>query len=266
MKKTVLTILTSIIATSMLWLLLGAAPPAPIWRNNFSTNEPPFPVIGNWTYSNSVPASGTTNCVVFLDTEISEVRGGTTLWTLTGWANGNNTAFTWNGGQSALFTNGSTLIAVQDATINPLRVFGKSGQGVAYIGVLDGAGNEIGTFRTNAFWATTNDFFATLQSTDNTTNTILNITPRDNSVVRCLIDVVGYNSTASASYGKVGTFKSVAGTVTQIGAIGTVGAAEDDSAYDALVDTTANTIRVRVAGNTGRTVNWKCYFKTIYSE
>jgi len=266
MNKSLRNILISVIATSILWLLLGAAPPAPIWRNNFSTNEPPFPVIGNWTYSNAVPANSTTNCVVFLDTGISEVRGGSTIWTLSSWNSSDSTAFNWNGGQSALNTNGSGLFAVQNAGVTPLKIFGKTGQGVDYAQVLDGAANVVAYMRSNVFWATTNDFFAILTTTDNTTNNIQTLTMRDNSVVRCIVDVVGYNSTSSASYGKVGTFKSVAGTVTQVGATATVGAAEDDAAYECILDTSANIVRVRVAGNTGRTVNWKCYLKTIYSE
>jgi hypothetical protein len=266
MKKTVLTILASMVATTALWLVLGAALPAPIWRNNFSTNEPPYPVIGTWFYSNANTITLTTNYLGFDENGITGYMGGSANWSLVGWSSGNNTVFNWNGGQSAFNTNGSGLFAVQDASVEPLRVLGKTGQGVPYFAVLDGAGNEVGTFRTNAFWATTNDFFSTLQTTDNTTNNIKTLTPRDNSMVRVKVDVVGYNSTASASYGKIGTFKSVAGTVTQVGATATVGQAEDDAVFECLLDTSANLIRVRVAGNTGRTVNWKCYLNTIYSE
>jgi len=77
------------------------------------------------------------------------------------------------------------------------------------------------------------------------------------------VNASAWNSTSSASYGKVGTFKNVSGTVSQISVTSTVGSAEDDSAFECLIDTASNTIRVRVAGNTGKTVNWAVY-GTIY--
>src|SRR5258706_1504739 len=111
--------------------------------------------------------------------------------------------------------------------------------------VPNAVSNIISYFRTSAFWATNTDFFATLQTTDNTTNNILTLTPRDNSVVRVRVDVIGYNSTSSASYGKIATFKSIAGVVTQVGATATIGQAEDDAVFECLTDTSANVIRVR---------------------
>jgi len=252
-------------AILLLGVLLGAVGPG-VNHNNFTTNVPGTAVVGPWSYSNANTITLTTNFITFDENGINEFRGGGAMWTLVAWSSGNNTTFNWNGGQSALFTNGSGLFAVQDKTVNALRVAGATGQAVQYASILDGAGNEIGYFRTNCFWATTNDFFTVLVTTDNTTNNIFTLTMRDNSAVRVIVDVIGYNSTSSASYGKVATFKSVGGSVTQVGNTATVGAAEDDAAYECLVDVSTDIIRVRVAGNTAKTVDWKCYVKTIYSE
>lgn len=109
------------------------------------------------------------------------------------------------------------------------------------------------------------DFIAQLTTTDNTTNNIYAFTPVNNSVVRVFVHVVGWNSTSSASYGKVGTFKNVSGTVTQVGAASTVGLAEDDAAFECLLDTASNQVRVRVAGNTGKTVNWTVWGTLYYA-
>jgi hypothetical protein len=116
---------------------------------------------------------------------------------------------------------------------------------------------------TNIF---TNSVTITLQTTDITTNILYSFTPLDNSICRLWVNVLGYNSTASASYGKAATFKSVAGTVTQVGSTATIGNGEDDTQYECLVDTASNAIRVRVAGNTGRTVNWSGLIEVMYSQ
>lgn len=104
-----------------------------------------------------------------------------------------------------------------------------------------------------------------LTTTDNTTNTIYSFTPTDNAVVRVWADIVGFNSVSSAGYGKVATFKSTNSVVVQVGITATVGSTEEDSAYEALIDTAANAVRVRVAGNTGKTVNWIAYVKLFYA-
>jgi len=275
MKRTVLTILTSIVATSVLWLLLGAAPPAPIWRNNFTTNEPPFPVIGDWSYSNSlagIPPNASTNMFIVDRTGIFQVPPNGTwspLWELFGCCDQSGRILEWGPFQnSALNTNGSAVLSVDNGSVTTLDVYyGSTGpQAAQAFQIHDAAGNVVGYFRTNVFWATTNDFFSTFQSTDNTTNVMFSLTPRDNSVVRVEVKVTAWNSTSSASYGRAGCFKSVAGTVTQVGAIAGLGIFEDDAAFECLLDTAANLIRVRVAGNTGKTVNWKCYVNTIYGE
>jgi hypothetical protein len=254
----------------VLIIFLGAAFPAPIWRNNFSTNEPPFPVIGDWYYSNSVQNSYT-NYIFNGAGGIGELEAGVPVWLLSppktglaGLSVGNGFGL-WGPTLGAFDVQFYTQFT--NATRPGVRFIGSPNQmNTNYFQIEDTAGNAIAYMRSNVFWATTNDFFATLQTTDNTTNNILTLTPRDNSAVRVKVDVVGYNSTSSASYGKLATFKSVAGTVTQVGSVASLGVAEDDAAYECLIDISANIIRVRVAGNTAKTVNWKCYLNTTYSE
>lgn len=123
-------------------------------------------------------------------------------------------------------------------------------------GVFSGTNNVI----------VTRDFAVSFQTTDNTTNTAYSFTMRDNTSCRVVVDIVGYNSTSSAGYTKTGTFKSVSGTVTLVGGTTSSGTAEDDAAYESILDTSANVIRVRVAGNTGKTVNWGIVGKVIYPQ
>ena len=79
------------------------------------------------------------------------------------------------------------------------------------------------------------------------------------------MNITGWNSTSSASYGRVATFKMVSGTLSMVGSTSAVGNAEDDSAFECLLDNASNQIRVRVAGNTGKTVNWTAAGNICYA-
>jgi len=60
----------------------------------------------------------------------------------------------------------------------------------------------------------------------------------------------------SAGYGIRGTYKNVAGTATLVGAIDANYTAEDQSAWDATLDVTGATTRVRVTGETNNNITW----------
>ena len=144
-----------------------------------------------------------------------------------------------------------------------MSIVGTANHATNHLEIRNSSGTILGYVATNGIYRSQYDFIAQLTTTDNTTNTIYAFTPVNNSVVRVYVQAVGWNSTSSASYGKAGTFKNVSGAITQISAVATVGAAEDDSAYECLLDTASNQIRVRVAGNIGKTVNWTV-FGTLY--
>lgn len=112
----------------------------------------------------------------------------------------------------------------------------------------------------------TNCIRVTLQTTDNTTNTIYSFTPRQDSCVRVVAEIVGFNSTNSASYQKAATFRNNGGTISQVGSTGTFASAEDDAAFESLIDLSGAAVRIRVAGDTGRTVNWTAYIRLYYSQ
>jgi len=156
----------------------------------------------------------------------------------------------------------TTLYATISTNI-PLSIVGTANHATNHLEIRNSSGAILGYVATNGIYRSQYDFLAQLTTTDNTTNNIYAFTPVNNSVVRVYVNVVGWNSTSSASYGKVAAFKNVSGTVTQIGALSTIGSAEDDSVFECLVDTASNQIRVRVAGNTGKTVNWYV-FGTLY--
>lgn len=266
-KQFLLTSAGGLLLAFVFFLLMGAAAPSPLQRNNFSTNVPGEPVIGGIIYSNGDPANVQTNYLIFSGGGIQSLSlGSRSIYKLYGWVNNTDKAFDWCNSASQLKTNGSGLFTGVNAGVVPITAAGATGQGVNYLQVMDGAANVIGFFRTNAMWQTTNDFYATLQTTDNTTNVILTITMRDNTAVRVSATTVGWNSTSSASTERIAAFKSVAGTVTQVGATATLGLFEDDAAYETLLDTAANVIRLRVAGNTAKTVNWKAYVSLLYGE
>lgn len=246
-----------------IFLLLAAAAPMPILRNQWTTNTPNSSIIGDYSYSNAVAGSGT-NFLVYTSQGIQSFAPGRSLWKAHGWY-GDPKIFEYGPG-SSMNSNGSAAITVVDAAVTPLQAQGATGQGVDYLQVKDSAANTIGYFRTNAMWQTTNDFYATVQTADATVTTIITLTMRDNASVQVGVRTAGFNATTSASYYRVAAFRSVAGTVTQIGPTTAVSTGEDNAAMDCTVSTTANTIIVQVTGIAATTINWKTYVSFFYGQ
>ena len=101
--------------------------------------------------------------------------------------------------------------------------------------------------------ATTNNTQTTLQSfTIPATTTVL---------LNCTVTARRTGGSAgtaedSAGYGIRGTYKNVAGTATLVGAIDANYTAEDQAAWDATLDVTGATTRVRVTGATNNNITW----------
>jgi len=218
-------------------------------------------------------AAGSTNVTVS-----TNYTGGKTVYTIdaTG-GGGSGTTYNFDTGQFGIVNTTNVTIGSGATVTNPVAR-ASSASAVALtakqaassttnaVEILDSSGNIIGRVITNGIYLGRYDFVATLQTTDNTTNVAYSFTPVDNSSVRVIIDAMAYNSTSSSSHGRIAAFKTVSGSVSQISITAAVGTFEDDSAYECLIDTSSNTIRVRVAGNTAKTVNWTVYGHVLYSQ
>lgn len=111
------------------------------------------------------------------------------------------------------------------------------------------------------------NYVATLTTTDNTTNTIFELTPpSSNCVVRVEARFLGFNSTSSASYGRIITAIVVNGSIAQVTSTATIGQHEDDTVYEGKLVVGPTTINGLVAGNTGRTVNWVAFVDVYYTN
>lgn len=106
---------------------------------------------------------------------------------------------------------------------------------------------------------------ASVQTTNNTTTTLISITPETTQELGVL-EIVILASDDTGGYSITGKknvhWKMIAGTVTIIN--NTVDAADSlDGLTTATwtVDASAGTLRVRVTGETGITINWYCYYQ-----
>jgi len=110
-------------------------------------------------------------------------------------------------------------------------------------------------------------FTATLNTTDNTTNAIATVAVPSNRVARVEAQFLGIGgSYQSASYGKVATFRNLGGTNTiQISITATIGAAETDSHFDALIRTDGTNAVLSVAGDTDVPMQWVTHVTVYYS-
>lgn len=111
------------------------------------------------------------------------------------------------------------------------------------------------------------NYVATLTTTDNTTNTIFELTPpSSNCVVRVETRFLGYNSTSCASYERIVTARVIGGTLSQVTSTATIGQHEDDTAFEGKLSVGSTTITGLVAGNTGRTVSWIAFVDVYYTN
>lgn len=165
--------------------------------------------------------------------------------------------------------NGAGTNATLYATIStnvPLGIVGASSHATNHLEIRNNSGAILGYVATNGFYRSQYDFYAQVATTDATTANAYTFTPRDNSVVRIVVNYSAWHSSTVASYGRIAVFKTVSGTITQIGATSSaLGTSEEDAAFDASIDFSGSTIRVRVAGNTGKTVNWVVSGSLLYA-
>lgn len=102
-------------------------------------------------------------------------------------------------------------------------------------------------------------FGATVTTTDATVTTCGSVTPTDLNVVRIVAHIVATKSShdAGAAYWITGVFRRSGGTVTQISSTTTIDVAEDDATWNATLDVSGTSVRVRVTGKAATTINWR---------
>ncbi len=97
-----------------------------------------------------------------------------------------------------------------------------------------------------------------VQTTDATVTTLDSFTIASNSaaVVSWLVTGIKSDSSQAAAYSCTACFKNNAGTVAQVGTTTTTVIGESDAAWDATVDNSTTTIRLRITGKAATTVQW----------
>lgn len=159
------------LAAIVMWFVLGAAAPAPVYRNQWSTNVPGQPVIGDFIYSNSV-AGAETNFLRATSQGILSLAGGNrSLWKLYGWF-GTDKVFDWNSSQSKLLTNGAVVLLMIDPAQTGLLVTGAAGQTADLFSGANSAGGVLVSLRSDGriYSSVLSSNLATY--TDNNTNLV----------------------------------------------------------------------------------------------
>lgn len=112
--------------------------------------------------------------------------------------------------------------------------------------------------------------YATVSTTDATVTTLATITCAASTTTQIEARVSarrtgGSSGTAEdgAAYVRRAAIKNVGGTATLIGAVGTDFTAEDQAAWDATIDVTGATARVRVTGAANNNIDWKAQVRTL---
>lgn len=101
----------------------------------------------------------------------------------------------------------------------------------------------------------------TVQTTDATVTTLKTYTPTDQrtTVYTVLITAIKSDFSGGASYWRRFTVRRNGGTVTAISTVEVIGSDDEDTAgWDATLDISGSTVRVRVTGAAATTLNWSC--------
>lgn len=108
---------------------------------------------------------------------------------------------------------------------------------------------------------------AEVSTTDATVTSVNALVPTDNKGVIVLARVIGRKSdgTQLGAYTIEAAFRVASGTVTQVGTAVVVSTFEDDSAWDATVNTNSAAIRVRVTGKAATNIDWETYVWKWYT-
>lgn len=100
---------------------------------------------------------------------------------------------------------------------------------------------------------------AKVTTTDATATALWSYTVPTNAVVRIVATIVGRKSdgSARAAYTKIASFYRATGSAAQGGSTETIGTDyESNSAWDATIDLSTNTVRVLVTGAASTTIAW----------
>ncbi|HZM26946.1 MAG TPA: hypothetical protein VFB89_06295, partial [Gemmatimonadales bacterium] len=97
-----------------------------------------------------------------------------------------------------------------------------------------------------------------VQTTDATVTTLDSFTIASNSavVVSWLVTAIKSDSSQAAAYSVTACFRNAAGTAAQVGTSTTTIIGESDSVWDATIDNSTTTIRLRITGKAATTIQW----------
>lgn len=99
-----------------------------------------------------------------------------------------------------------------------------------------------------------------VQTTNATVTTLDSFTIASNTtlIISAVITAVKSDNTQGAAYIRTAAFRNNGGTVAQIGTTQDDGTLEDDSTWNATIDNSTTTIRIRVTGKAATTIRWTC--------
>lgn len=129
----------------VLFMVLGAAAPAPIQRNQFSTNVPGEFVRGNVGFTNT---SGVNGWITITSDGLRAFnRGGLEIVHI--YTDNNLSAVDFGAGFASIFTNGAAAFTMKDPSQFGLSVAGASGQSVDLFRILGSSGNLLAAIHSN---------------------------------------------------------------------------------------------------------------------
>lgn len=172
---------------------------------------------------------------------------------------------------SNLVNNTYTNISVYSSSAAgvPLKVTGPASGTSNLLQLIHPGGAIVGRVETNGLWLVGSDVIFTNTTTDGTALTMGTLTLPDQSMVRCELVVnatmaLGGTNLLSniASYKRSLAFVCTNNTVTAVGSVtSTEGIFEHNAAWDATLDASGQTVRVRVTGVAATTIKWWAYLK-----
>jgi hypothetical protein len=129
----------AIVAMFVMWMVLGAAAPAPLYRNQWSTNFPGAFVQGDVGFTNLAAANGW--ITIKTDGLRAFNKGGLEIVHL--YTDNNLSAADFGAGFASIFTNGAAAFTMKDSTQVGVLISGAAGQSADLLRVGNSGGGVV---------------------------------------------------------------------------------------------------------------------------
>lgn len=155
----------------------------------------------------------------------------------------------------------TALLCDNQSFTDPIAIFRSNG--TSFVSIEDTGDFLLGDRLSTTNLGTRFRIPATVQTTDATVTTVESVTTASDTsyTLHATVTAVKSDGSQMASYVLYASYRNDSGAVTQVGTTTVSHTAEDDATWDATLDISGTSIRVRVTGVAATTIRWQSHLR-----